>query len=757
MSKLDSNCNIRLSVEAKRSEDTSVLEGQLEGIKVTDLTEIGRKYRDILTIGNAPGEKTDGERIKRTGSEEAVPHNLRFSVHISPQSGISSIYHSTNDVHFSISVPSIHYTHSVNLVREMEIFVSEFKEISQAVMETFSSATVGVAKRIVNEKSQFAKQLSTSLGPRSLHSSAFHPTGMLLPEIETVDAPLDSTPSDHLYLEILVQSPVITLPSSLHGDKCLVAYLGEISVKNSFGRDHGLTDSLSTSIAGVLQPERETLAVKIDRMSLHATHDVQSRELLVASGGKASQQGKWWKVLDETSAVVKIDRRVGRDEREEEGRKGSVERDANLDEVDFKMKSEPWIRGSDTKNRGQEEGKQAERQTPSVWVNDNAEVETNLPADVAVTGEICDPLLISLPKEVFDQIRVTLKHGIYKAAPQTRKKQSSEPPKVSHSVTSSLSSQGVPKSEQSESRKDLPQTLSISFSLPQLSLQLKHTIDAKEKDLVFISFEEFTANCHKSEPYVTLVELGLKSIVIEDLIQEKESEYRYILASSTKPFTGISPLRSTSSFGLQRLTLSSSPLSHPLLPLSHLMSSTPRVAPSLDSDSPLRSFTPHNDRGNSTSQTGFKPETSGSMKREQVGLSSSETSFATPKARFSASRIQEVKMSSSEPSLPDECEVTGSTLRPEGSSSHGNSLHSNTSGDVVGLLSIKAMFMEKEHPHFTSRFNSVSLHNCYNSEKILRICVCVAHRWEVKLMWSFAQPLSSSIFKPGYCYWTTLE
>ena len=693
-------------MEAKRSEDTSVLEGQLEGIKVTDLTEIGKKYKDILSMGNQPEQKAVGERIKRTGSEEAMPQFLRFSVHISPQSAISSLCRS-NDVHLSISVPSIHYTHSVNLVREVEMFVSEFQEISRAVIESFSSATVGVAKGIVNEKSQFAKQLSTSLGPRGMQS-AFHPTG-IPPEIETVDAPLDSTPCDHLYLEILVQSPVITLPSSLHGDKCLVAYLGEISVQNSFGRE-GLTDSLSTSIAGVLPPERETLAIKIDRMSLHATHDAQSRELLVASGGMTSQ-GKWWKVLDETSAMVKIDRRVGRGEGD--GIRGSeepeerTENQANSDEEDLKIKSDKWKTGCN-REEDKEDSRGEKRQVPPVWVNDE------LSADVVVTGEICDPLLISLPKDVFDQIRVTLKHGLYKAAPRKRKKEgkTSLSGGAPHSVTSSQSSQAVPKSEQSlksKPRNDLPQTLSVSFSLPQLSLQLKHTIDANEKDLVFISFEEFTANCHKSEPHATSVGLALKSIVIEDLIQEKESDYRYILASSTKPFSGITPLRTTSSFGLQRLSLSPSPLSHSLLPLSHLMSSTPRVAPLLDSDSPLRSFTPHNDRGE-TSQTRLKPDTSESVKREETGSSRSETSFATPKTRFHANRIQALKMSSSEPTFAggsEECEVTGSTLRPEGSS-HGNSLRSNISGDVVGLLSIRAMFIDKEHPQFTSRFNSVS-------------------------------------------------
>ena len=703
-----------------RSEDTSVLEGQLEEVKVTDLTEIGKKYRDILAMGDKPGEKRDGDKIERRSSEDEIPQFLRFSVHISPQSVVSSVSQS-NDVHLSVSVPSIHYTHSVNLVREVEMFVSEFQQLSRAVMESFSSAAVGVAKGIVNEKSQFAEQLSTSLGPRAIHSSMFHSVGVP-PEIETTDAPLDSAPRDHLYLDILVQSPVITLPSSLHGDKCLVAYLGEISVKNSFGSG-GITDSLSKSIAGNLQPEREILTVKIDRMSLHATQDVRSRELLVASGGRSSQ-GKWWKVLDETSVVVKIDRKVGGRVGEGEkidsaGAGGSTENIANGEGTDFDIKSELWTIGETSDDR--DGGGKGERQTPSVWVS---ETDPSVPADVVVTGEICDHLLISLPKEVFDQIRVTLKHGLYKPTSQKRKTQTEEgeaslsnhQAKRSNSVTSSQSSQGVPKSEQSvKATSDSPQTVAVNFSLPRLSLQLKHTIGSKEKDLVFISFEEFTANCHKSEPHTTSVEIALKSIIIEDLIQDKESEYRYILASSTKPFTGISPMRSAaSSFGLQRLSISPSHLSHPLLPFSHLMSSTPRVAPSLDSASPLRSFTPHNFRGE-TGKTSLRPDPTGSVREQSTQLSRSETSFATPKTSLRhpsriASSSQEVKISVSEPSFPDdsdECEMTGSTLRPEGSS-HGSSLRGNTSGDVMGLLSIKAVSIDKEHPHFTKRFNSVS-------------------------------------------------
>ena len=365
----------RLSVEARVSEETSLLEGQLEGVEVTDLTEIGRKYREILTMGGGASELGEGVRregvsregevregevmregvrrdgVRRDGvmrkegevregvrsDSDMVTQFLRFSVHITPHPPtLTSLPHSSNDVHLSLSVPSIHYTHSVNLVREMERFVSEFQELSRAVMTSFSSAAVGVAKGLVNEKSQFAETLSTSLGPRSIHPTPFHPSGG--PEIRPTDDPLEVAPRDHLYVEVLVQSPVITLPSSLHGEKCLVAYLGEISVMNEFTSEN-MADSLSVSISPY---EREIVTIRIDRMSLHATHDSRSRELLVSSGGRRSE-GRWWKVLDETSIVTKIDRRIGgegerghvggEEEEEEEEEEGEVVKRSKVDGV----------------------------------------------------------------------------------------------------------------------------------------------------------------------------------------------------------------------------------------------------------------------------------------------------------------------------------------------------------------------------------------------------------------------------------------
>lgn len=677
----------RLSLDVQVSNDTC-LEGRLLGVEVEDLTPIGKKYRDILTMGGRGGQLRGERQEEQRADDNTLPEPLNFSVHISPQASGWSLSPS-NDVHVTVSLPSIHYTHSVNLVYEMEMFVSEFQEISRAVLESFSSTAVGVAKGLVKEKSQFAEQigkLSTSLGP---HSANFpQPTGG--PKIETIDAPFNFSTGDRLYLKISVQSPVITLPSSLHRDKCLIAYLGEITVENEFISDH-LTNSVSTSL-GEFPLEKEQVTLKINNMSLHATHDAQSRAMLVANKARdqVTSSGQWCKVVQETSVVVKIERKL---------KKRRCDVEDSFDNARNDKDSPPTIKISGTEMKASEEGLGGGTED----------------ADVKVTGKICDPLLIRLPKEVFDQIRITLKHGIHRSVPKKRAVGCSEPRATvpseetkisSHSVTSSTTTSLPPKSETYRETGDKLPSIFASFSLPRLSLELKHTIDAKQRDLVYISFEEFSVQFHKSGPHIVSLDLALRSIMVEDLLQEKESEYRYLLASSSRPLPVISPVASASSpsLGLSLSSAHLSPLTRPLLTLSHLMSSTPRIP--VVTDSPLRSFTPRHSGGDSHH---------GENTRDH-----DNTSFATPKTsrqRECDSQVTghmtghmtglDTSSTRQKISFEDETEEAGSTVLGEATGYHSNSHRSNQSGDV-GLLSIKAMFVDKESPDFKTKYNSVS-------------------------------------------------
>ncbi len=201
-----------------------------------------------------------------------------------------------------------------------------------------------------------------------------------------------------------------------------------------------------------------------------------------------------------------------------------------------------------------------------------------------ITGKICDPLLVKLPKDVFDQIQYTLKHGI-RHKPQTTPTTDTPPSDTlrgGETITATTEGDSLP-------------NILVSFSLPKLSLELKHTLEGKEKNLVYISFDGFSVQVKRREAHVMDCELLLKSIVIEDLLQPEHSEYRYILASSIKPLSMMSPASTPNRSSLSSVSVPGSlpSLSRHFFPLSQLMS-TPKP-PARPPPSPLRMFNPHSE------------------------------------------------------------------------------------------------------------------------------------------------------------------
>ena len=311
-----------LSVEGRVSADVAI-NGRLEAIQVTDITPSGKKYPNIVSMGLQNGgilkpDNSVAEGVPRldVGKE---PQCLSFSVHRSPQSFSPATANQSYDIHLSGFVPSIHYTHFVNFVYETERFVSEFHLY---LTNTLTSAAIGVAKGLVRDKSQLAEglgKLSTSFGPALASKQSVNQSSVLSDrtELEETDVGLPFWSRDRLYFDISIQTPVIVLPSSLHSDECLVAHLGEISIKNEFVRQSeklSSNEEEGTSLSSsAVYSEIDRMVLKISNMSLHAAGDKASREWLVTEykNGGPSPSDKWSRVLKEATLMVQIDRRLG--------------------------------------------------------------------------------------------------------------------------------------------------------------------------------------------------------------------------------------------------------------------------------------------------------------------------------------------------------------------------------------------------------------------------------------------------------------
>ena len=658
-----------LSVQGTISADVAI-DGRLDGIQVTDLTPESKKYADIVCLGVGGGEAINAKRSSVSGLDDRDEHQqqaLSFSISRSARpltSPATSGPTPPSDVTFRLSVPAIHYTHSVNFVYEMEMFISDLKFYSSKLTDSMRSAALGMAKDFVSNESHLAKglgKLHSSFGYTSTNRTANLST---LPEdsmeIEEIDGESATTKvPDRIFLKVLVQSPVIVLPSSLEQDKCLVAHLGKIVVENEFipeelATQTDVNQSLNVNTTSFYldgsSPEVERITLTVSNISLHATQSKEGRDWLEAAQSEelSASPDSCFKVLKESSISVQIDKRFSTKEHPD----------------DFGTASDGL---GDTSFIGGENGKDPSK------------------ADIVITGRICNSLLIVLPKDVFDQIRSTLKHGI-RRKPSTRRRRRTAP-STSKTAAASQNLESRPsktvrfdtnvkssKKAMDKSAVSMPK-IYASFTLPRLSLELQRTIDEKSRSLVYVSLDDFSIQCHRLDPHVTSFDVALKSIVIEDLLQPKESEYRNILASSVKPLPFISPIP-TPSRSLQRLSNVSSlsaSLSRHLLPIM----STPK--PQAASESPLRSFNPS--LVSSLRRGGDDSSIFGSK-------NGNGTLTTTPRSW----------------SVGEEGNSSQSTLKDETTAT---SASANAS-EIGDLLTIRGAFVEKKCPAYATKYKSVS-------------------------------------------------
>ena len=600
-----------LSVEGKMSTTDISIHGRLEGVRARDISPAGKKYPEILTIG-----------VEETCTLQ--PANcLSFSLNHSRQSSITlseAPHTGRSDVHLSVFVPAIHYVHSVNFVYEIEVFVSDFvKYFTSAMASTFKSAAVGVAKGLVRHESQLAESLSR------LHTTFGHAEMTPSPDAGDSDKVIGSEAKEEpdtglpfqfggskLYFDISVQSPVIVLPSSLSKEDCLVAHLGEITISNEYlsyspSETPGGAE-LTSSVYHSTPPAVERMVLRISNISLHSTHTKESRLKLESFQPNQAYPDHCYKVLKEISMVFQIDKQLT-----PRGARGGSE-EADPDVFDPEGGEDP---------------------------------------DLSINGRVCDPLLIELPKAVFDQLKTTLKHGIRRKPRRGskrswfRKGRGREREESDASQESDRTVQFDPVVQFHDSPKDRKfPMIFASFSLPKLSLELKHVIDHQDRNLVYVSLDDLSVQYRQRSVDFLSVDLALKSIVIEDLLQPEDSEYRNILASSSKPLPfPLSPVPSANKV-LRNITGLPSPLAQHIFPLSHLMS-TPKPAHPDANYSPLRSFSSSSDRQES----------------------------------------------------PNGQDDSGSTVREE--SSTFSKAHTD-------LLTAKAFYVDKSHPEFAEKYDSVS-------------------------------------------------
>ena len=83
-----------------------------------------------------------------------------------------------------------------------------------------------------------------------------------------------------------------------------------------------------------------------------------------------------------------------------------------------------------------------------------------------------------------------------------------------------------------ESESEDPTPIQAHFEVPHFSIKLCGELNKVDHDFVDIMFYDFGLSYEHTKPTVTLFDVSLGGLLVEDLLQEPESPYRYLISSS---------------------------------------------------------------------------------------------------------------------------------------------------------------------------------------------------------------------------------
>ena len=450
----------------------------------------------------------------------------------------------------TVNVASVHYTHSATFVSEVQGFVSDFQVSLAKMRDSIKDAAVGVAKGLV-------RQVTNPFGFEMDESLSSPTTGSQTNDMFTCgDSASPSTSRHHLF-DIKVATPVVTLPKSSYSEDCVIIHLGQVSLSNKllpYLRTEDEDGCFHQSQEGLYYEE---ISVEIANVSMQAVSGfdlsfyVPTRELHCST-----QNQRCFKIVNEVSATVTVQRGID----------------------GLKVMQQDKCSHGDQKGEGWD--------LDGSFGGDLAAREA-MEFDFIISGRVEEPISLKMSKEVLEQIKSTLRN-IARQSPSMRGMHQADDGASFPTRCPSEDGPLLSSRERASASSSVSLSLSASFVLPKLSLELEHFDDKK---FVFVMMQEFAVEASKRQPYETEFNLKLGSIVIEDLLQSEESQYRYIFLTSSKLFPNVPVVSSLGRSAFRGMTKY---MATPTFP-THLFvrpaaSSSPKKERDSHTESPLRAF-----------------------------------------------------------------------------------------------------------------------------------------------------------------------
>ncbi|KAK3881484.1 hypothetical protein Pcinc_014068 [Petrolisthes cinctipes] len=529
-------------IQATLESDILTVEGSLGGFQVRDVTPEGNKHQCIISVGQDPIVERSQDLFSRLNndvyqtftSSDSTTRAFSFTV-IRPLAFSTAATPSYGDDHsgssegetltVNLRLASVCYTHSPHFLLELRSCATEFKRYMAVVASSIKHAATEMAMGLVSKRIESiaslasnqwdtsprhqARRFSVSRStdtlnlpappPASVSGSHFSPA-----QEETMDWPFS------LNLDIILETPVVVVPESLNCPDVLVAHLGQISISNVSASPPTESDPSQNFSAFPPSKVAEYRLVVRDMslFSLNVEERLKSRDTSF----------QWFHPLSTT--VMSAEELYSCKDH------GCPILHSTTIEFHLRHERAPFLLADHESGLSY---------LPTDFLVDIHPVVSR--DSLQVDGGIVTPLKISVSRQQYRQVNKTLSNISIPMSDQHhhhhhRPGLGSLPEEVG-SAGGSDATQGRAENTTAPTHSN-SSSIAIrgSFSVPSMCVELRGDVGEREKPLVNLLLEDIRVIYESSEPFKTVTQVTLHSLMMEDL-QQSDLQHKYLMKSES--------------------------------------------------------------------------------------------------------------------------------------------------------------------------------------------------------------------------------
>ncbi|XP_059188288.1 intermembrane lipid transfer protein VPS13D [Centropristis striata] len=487
------------------------INGSLGSMQLVDLTQEGGRSQFVVSIGNTDSSSALGGLTFLTDTGGSPSEALNFRL----------MEKSQGECSLQLQMASLHYNHSAKFLKELSLSANEVEDNFRSMLK---SAATKVSTVLATKTAEYSGMVSLFETPS--RRSRTQSQCWTYPYEDEEDLPMEEPESAldtflvKLTLNISIESPVVSIPRKPGHPELLVGHLGSITIQNFVTGQDSEGEKLQ-----VLVKDIRLYSVNMSHLVLkRAPRGEKAASMSPSRNGSVNQdepqftrhdffeslsRGKAFHILKDTTIQFTLE-------------KVSIDEDAQFN---FLTAEEPCK-------------------------------STGL---LRIEGRFVNPVQVFLCKPVYEQVLQTLDNLSLIEEQRCTPSQPPTPPPPTPSSTrphrfpdpqGGLFARDPPYINFSHSSLSSPLPLQahkpalhtsftqvkVTLHVAELQVQLSADLTQGSQDLVSLRFQDLEGDFTKDHPHLLTVKLVLRSLLMEDLLEQNpESKYKHLMVSRGAP------------------------------------------------------------------------------------------------------------------------------------------------------------------------------------------------------------------------------